>query len=49
MDIHLDQGFVHFGPLRDDRGEGLRAVHLKVKDKAAILANAKQGGCSAWR
>ena len=40
MDIHLDQGFVHIGSLRDDRGEGLRAVYLKTKDKAAILANA---------
>ena len=44
MDIHLDQGFVHFGPLRDDRGEGLRAVYLKAKDKAAILANADKAG-----
>lgn len=44
MDIQLDQGFVHFGPLRDDRGEGLRAVFLKTKDKAAILANAKKAG-----
>lgn len=44
MDIHLDQGFVHFGPLRDDRGEGLRGVYLKVKDKAAITANAAKAG-----
>ncbi len=44
MDIHLDHGFVHFGPLRDDRGEGLRAVHLKVKDKTTILANANKAG-----
>jgi len=44
LDIHLDHGVVHFGPLRDDRGEGLRAVHLKVKDRAAILANAAKAG-----
>jgi hypothetical protein len=44
MDIQLDLGFVHFGPLRDDRGEGLRAVYLKTKDKAAVLANARQAG-----
>ena len=44
MDIHLDQGFVHFGPLRDDRGEGLRAVFLKTKDKATVLANADKAG-----
>ncbi len=44
MDIHLDQGFVHFGALRDDRGEGLRAVFLKTKDKAAVLANADKAG-----
>jgi hypothetical protein len=44
MDIHLDQGFVHFGPLRDDRGEGLRAVHLKCKDKAAVFAAADKAG-----
>lgn len=44
LDIHLDQGFVHFGPLRDERGEGLRAVHLKTKDRARILASADRLG-----
>ena len=44
MDIPLDQGVVHFGALRDDRGEGLRAVFLKTKDKAAVLANADKAG-----
>jgi hypothetical protein len=44
MDIQLDESFVHFGPLRDDRGEGLRAVHLKVKDRSAIIANADRAG-----
>ncbi len=44
LDIRLDQGFVHFGPLRDDRGEGLRAVHLRTKDNATILANAVKAG-----
>ncbi len=44
LDIHLDQGVVHFGPLRDDRGEGLRAVHLRTKDNATILANAVKAG-----
>ena len=28
----------------DDRGEGLRGVYLKVKDKAAITANAAKAG-----
>lgn len=41
-EIHLDNAFIRFGPLRDDRGEGMRAVHVKAKDKAAILAAAKK-------
>jgi len=43
-EIMLDNAFVRFGSLRDDRGEGLRAVHLKCKDKAHVLAAAKKAG-----
>lgn len=43
-EIVLDNAFVRFGPLRDDRGEGLRSVHLKCKDKAAVMAAAKKAG-----
>lgn len=42
--IDLDKGFARFGPLRDDRGEGLRAVHFSCKDKAAVLKAAKAAG-----
>jgi hypothetical protein len=44
FEIQLDNAFVRFGPLRDDRGEGMRAVHVETKDKAAILAAAKKAG-----
>jgi Glyoxalase-like domain len=43
-EIVLDNAFVRFGPLRDDRGEGMRSVHLKSKDKAGVLAAAKKAG-----
>ncbi len=46
-EIPLDNAFARFGPLRDDRGEGLRSVHLKCKDKAQVLANAKNAGAPA--
>jgi hypothetical protein len=42
--IDLDKGFARFGPLRDDRGEGLRSVHFACKDKAAVLSAAKAAG-----
>jgi len=44
LEIRLDQAFVRFGHLHDDRGDGLRAVHLKCKDKAAILSAADRAG-----
>lgn len=44
LEIRLDQAFVRFGQLHDDRGDGLRSVHLKCKDKAAILAAADRAG-----
>ena len=44
LEIKFDQAFVRFGPLQDDRGEGLRAVHLKCKDKARVLAAADKVG-----
>ncbi len=45
--IDLDKGFARFGPLRDDRGEGLRSVHYACKDKAAVLAAAKTAGVAS--
>ena len=42
--IDLDVGFARFGPLRDDRGEGLRAVHFACKDKAAVIKAARLAG-----
>jgi hypothetical protein len=42
--IDLDKGFARFGPLRDDRGEGLRAVHFACKDKATVMKAAKAAG-----
>jgi hypothetical protein len=42
LEMQLDHGFVRFGPMRDDRGEGLRAVHLKCKDKPGVLAAARK-------
>lgn len=42
--IDLDVGFARFGPLRDDRGEGLRAVHFASKNKAAVIKAAKAAG-----
>jgi hypothetical protein len=41
-EMKLDLGKARFVPLGDDRGEGLSAVHLAVKDKAAILKAAKK-------
>lgn len=45
--IDLDVGFARFGPLRDERGEGLRSVHFACKDKAAVLRAAKAAGVPA--
>jgi hypothetical protein len=45
--IDLDGSFARFGPLRDDRGEGLRSVHFACKDKAAVLKAAKAAGVPA--
>lgn len=43
-EIMLDHGFVRFVPMRDDRGEGLCAVHLKCRDTAHVMRAAKQAG-----
>ncbi len=43
-EIQLDNAFVRFGPLRDDRGEGMRSVHLRCKDKAHVMNAAKKAG-----
>lgn len=44
LEMQLDHGFVRFGRLHDDRGEGMRAVHLACKDKPAVLAAAAKAG-----
>ncbi len=38
--LELDNARARFAPLEDDRGEGLSAVRLACRDKAAILAAA---------
>jgi hypothetical protein len=43
-EIKLDNAFARFTPMRDDRGEGERAVHLKTKDAKAVLKNAEKAG-----
>jgi len=45
-EIQLDNAFVRFGPLRDDRGEGMRAVHVRCKERAGVLAAAKKARLS---
>lgn len=45
--IDLDKGFARFEPMRDDRGEGLSAVHFACKDKGAVLKAARAAGLSA--
>lgn len=47
FEIALDNAFARFGPLRDDRGDGLRAVHLKTKDAKAILSAASKAGAAS--
>ena len=42
--MELDNARARFSPLEDDRGEGLSAVRLAVKDKPAILNAAKKAG-----
>lgn len=46
-ELKLDNAFARFGPMRDDRGEGMRAVHVKAKDAKAIFAAARQAGVEA--
>lgn len=41
-EITLDNAFARFGPMRDDRGEGLRSVHLKAKDQKEVFARASK-------
>jgi hypothetical protein len=40
--IELNNARARFAPLEDDRGEGLSAVRLACRDKAAILAAAEK-------
>ncbi|MBI1339363.1 hypothetical protein GC169_04015 [bacterium] len=40
----LTKGFAHFVPLADDRGEGLSEVHIRAKDRAAVIRAAEAAG-----
>ncbi len=42
--IPLDAGALRFVPLRDDRGDGLCEVELKVRDVETVLASARDCG-----
>lgn len=44
FEIPLDQGFARFVAPGDDRGEGLCAVYLSVRDAMAILSAAERAG-----
>lgn len=43
-ELQLDNAFARFGPMRDDRGEGMRSVHVKARDAKAIFAAADKAG-----
>ncbi len=47
--IEFDNARARFSPLEDDRGEGLSAVRLSVKDKPAILDAAKKAGAKTGK
>jgi hypothetical protein len=47
--MELDNARARFSPLEDDRGEGLSAVRLSVKDKDTILANAKKANAKTGK
>jgi hypothetical protein len=42
--LEVDNARARFVPLADDRGEGLSAVRLACRDRAAILAAGKARG-----
>ena len=42
--LHLDNAFVRFVPVADDRGPGISSVALAATDPAAILAAAEERG-----
>lgn len=46
-ELRLDHGFARFVPTRNDRGEGMVAVHLACKDAGAIGQAAKEAGVKA--
>ncbi|HEV7691475.1 MAG TPA: VOC family protein [Hyphomonadaceae bacterium] len=47
--MDIDNARARFSPLEDDRGEGLSAVRLSVKDKPAILDAAKKAGAKTGK
>jgi hypothetical protein len=45
--VRLDRGVLRFAPIQDQRGEGVSAVELRVRDRAAIEARARARGMSS--
>jgi hypothetical protein len=43
--IPVEGGEIRFVALKDERGEGLRAFDVAVRDPAAVKAQAKARGC----
>jgi hypothetical protein len=43
-ELRLDNAFARFSPLKDDRGEGLSAVHVSLIDPTATRSNAERLG-----
>jgi len=44
--MELDNARARFGPIEDDRGEGLASVRLSCRDAKTILANAERYGAA---
>lgn len=45
-ELRLDNAFARFVPTRDDRGEGLSAVHLAARDPDAVRDRARGAGAA---
>lgn len=45
ISLSLNNAFIRFVDQGDDRGPGLSAIHMGVKDRAAVLAAAKARAC----
>ena len=45
ISMQLNNAFIRFVELGDDRGPGLSAIHLAVHQRSTVLAAAKERGC----